>query len=180
MAVLCRLSYSSALPDDMIEAVPMGRPAIAAIVAVFVLGACSSPPTSRSDGGSGPTFGEGSLVIQTEAGEVRLRVQVADSSEERARGLMFREELPPDAGMVFLHDDPTLGTFWMKNTLIPLSLAVWDPSGRIRSILDMEPCREEPCPSYDPEAAWVGAVEVNRGFFDRHGVQVGDLVRLES
>jgi uncharacterized membrane protein (UPF0127 family) len=165
------------LSHDMIEAVPMGRPAIAVLVAVILLGACSS--RSNSDKAFGPDFAEGRLVIQTESGEVRVRVQVADSSEERTRGLMFREELPPDAGMVFLHDDVTTGTFWMKDTLIPLSLAVWGPDGRIRSILDMEPCREDSCPSYDPQTSWIGAVEVNQGFFDRHGVQVGDLVRLD-
>jgi uncharacterized protein len=164
----------------MIEAVPMGRPAIAALVAIIVVGACSSPPSPSGDGGWAAGFGEAALVIQTSSGEVRLRVQVADSPEERTRGLMFRQELPPDGGMVFLEEEPTRGTFWMKDTLIPLSLAVWGPPGRIRSILDMEPCPEEPCPSYDPEAVWVGAVEVNRGFFDRHGVEVGDLVRLEQ
>ena len=155
----------------------MGRPAIAALMAAFVLGACSLNPFG--DGGPEPVFGEATLVIQTDSGEVHVEVEVADSPEERARGLMFREELPPDGGMVFLQEAPTRGTFWMKDTLIPLSLAVWGPDGRIRSILDMEPCPEEPCPSYDPEAAWVGAVEVNRGFLDRNGVQGGDLVRLE-
>jgi uncharacterized membrane protein (UPF0127 family) len=163
----------------MIEAVPMGRPAIAALMAVVVLGACSSPPPSSGDGAGEPAFGEASLVIQTDRGDVRLRVQVADTTEERTRGLMFVEELPPDEGMVFLHDEPIRGTFHMKDTLIPLSLAVWGPNGRIRSMLDMEPCPEEPCRSYDPAAAWVGAVEVNQGFFDQRGVQVGDLVRLE-
>ena len=158
----------------------MGRPAIAALAAVVLLAACSSPPTSSSDGARAPAFGEATLVIETASGDVRLRVQVADSPEEWTRGLMFVEELPPDEGMVFLHDEPINGMFHMKDTLIPLSLAVWGSNGRIRSMLDMEPCPEEPCRSYDPAAAWVGAVEVNQGFFDRRGVQVGDLVRLES
>jgi uncharacterized membrane protein (UPF0127 family) len=159
----------------MIEAVPMGRPAIAAFAAVMLLGACGSPRDRASE----PTFGDARLLIRTDAGEVELLVEVADSPEQRARGLMFREELPPNQGMVFLHDEPGGGSFWMKNTLIPLSLAVWDQDGVIRSILDMEPCREDPCPTYDPEVSWVGAVEVNQGFFDRSGVEVGDRVRLE-
>jgi uncharacterized membrane protein (UPF0127 family) len=159
----------------MIEAVPMGRPAIAALVAVMVLGACS-----RSDLIPGPVFGEGILVIQTDSGKVKVRVEVADSAKERARGLMFREELAREAGMVFLEDEPTTGGFWMKNTLIPLSIAFWDREERILAILDMEPCAEQQCPVYYPEVAWVGAVEVNQGFFDRHGVRVGDVVRLEQ
>lgn len=147
----------------------MGRPVIAALMAAFVLGACSPEPS----------FGKGSLIIQTESRSVRIRVEVADSSEERARGLMFRDELPPDAGMVFLVEDATSGGFWMKNTRIPLSIAFWDRKQRILSILDMEPCQEDSCPVYYPGVTWTGAVEVNQGFFDLHGVQVGDLVRLE-
>ena len=156
----------------------MSRPAIAALVTALFLAACS-PGSSPADGTSGPSFGEATLIIETESGEVRLRVEVADTPEERSQGLMFREELAPDGGMVFLHDEETTGAFWMKDTLIPLSLAVWGPDGRIRSVLDMEPCREDSCPSYDPEVSWVGAVEVNQGFFDRTGVEVGDRVRLE-
>jgi hypothetical protein len=163
----------------MIEAVPMGRPAIAVLAGVIALFACS-PRASPGDGTPEPGFGDAVLVVETDSGEVRIRVEVADSPEERARGLMFREELAPDGGMMFLHDEPTGGTFWMKDTLIPLSLAVWGPDGRIGAILDMEPCREDLCPLYDPEVSWIGAVEVNQGFFGRNGVSVGDRVRLEQ
>jgi hypothetical protein len=163
----------------MIEAVLMGRPAIAVLASMIALGACS-PAATPSDASPEPEFGDASLVIQTDSGEVRVRVEVADSPEERARGLMSREELPPDGGMVFLEEEATWGGFWMKDTLIPLSLAVWGPDGGIRSILDMEPCRENLCPTYDPEVSWVGAVEVNQGFFDLHGVELGDRVRLEQ
>ena len=156
----------------------MVRPVIAALLTALFLTACSPEPP----GGQGtpePAFGEGTLVIQTGSERVALRVEVADSPEERARGLMFREELAASAGMVFLPDAPSDGAFWMKNTLIPLSVAFWDEDQRIQVILDMEPCREEPCPLYDPGVVWSGAVEVNQGFFERHGVRVGDRVRLE-
>ncbi len=156
----------------------MGRPAIAVLAGMFALGACSPRP-SPADGIPEPSYGEASLVIQTGPGEVRVRVELADEPEEQTRGLMFREELPPEAGMVFLHQEPRPGTFWMNDPLIPLSLAVWGEDGRIGAILDMEPCPEDPCPHYDPGVSWVGAVEVNRGFFERHGVQLGDSVRLE-
>jgi uncharacterized membrane protein (UPF0127 family) len=163
----------------MIEAVPMGRPAIAVLAGMIVMGACS-PPGSPGTALPEPRFDEATLIVQTESGAVRIRVEVADSPDERARGLMFREELPPDGGMVFLPEEITWGTFWMKDTLIPLSLAVWGQGGHIKSILDMEPCREDPCPSYNPQVPWIGAVEVNMGFFERHGVEVGDRVRLEQ
>jgi uncharacterized protein len=120
------------------------------------------------------------LVIETANGEVELNVEIADSPEERLRGLMNRRTLPEDAGMLFTHQVPTQSSFWMKNTLIPLSLAVWGPDRKIAAILDMEPCRADPCEHYGTGVPWVGALEVNQGFFEQHGVKVGDEIRLED
>ena len=92
---------------------------------------------------------------------------------------MGRRSLPPDAGMVFLEDGPTDASFWMKDTLIPLSIAFWGSDERIVDLQDMEPCRADPCPLYRSTAPYVGAVEANRGFFEAHGVTLGDLVRLD-
>ncbi len=92
---------------------------------------------------------------------------------------MRRRYLAPNAGMAFLFDRPTENRFWMKNTLIPLSIAFWDEAGRIVSIVDMAPCREDPCPLYSAGTSYIGAVEVNRGFFKAHGVKVGDRVDLQ-
>ncbi len=91
---------------------------------------------------------------------------------------MGRRSLAPDAGMVFLEDGPTDATFWMKDTLLPLSIAFWGTDGRIVDLQDMAPCRADPCPRYRSTAPYVGAVEVNLGFFAAHGVRVGDTVRL--
>jgi uncharacterized membrane protein (UPF0127 family) len=121
---------------------------------------------------------EPQLIIETAEGEVEVTVEIADTPEEQQRGLMNREELAPNAGMVFVHNTPTESNFWMKNTLIPLSLAVWGKGGTIAAILDMEPCRADPCEIYTPGVPWVGALEVNQGFFEEHGVKVGDQVRL--
>ena len=145
-----------------------------AALAAGALGACGD---DRDEPQSG--LPRGRLTISTDEGDVSLDVEIAETSEQKSTGLMLRESLPDDAGMVFLEPDPQRISFTMRNTLIPLSLAVWGPDGRIRGIIDMDPCRSEPCPSYDPGAAWVGAVEVNQGFFEEHGVEVGDAVRLE-
>jgi uncharacterized membrane protein (UPF0127 family) len=120
------------------------------------------------------------LLIETSDGEVTVEVEVADDQGERAQGLMGRTELAPDAGMVFLFPEPTRGAFWMKDTLIPLSIAFYDDEGRILRILDMEPCRRDPCRLYDPEVAYRGALEVNQGAFARWNVGEGDRVRLEE
>jgi uncharacterized membrane protein (UPF0127 family) len=80
--------------------------------------------------------------------------------------------------MAFLFDGSTSEVFWMKDTLIPLSIAFWDGRGRIVAIMDMAPCRADPCPTYGPGVPYAGAVEVNEGFFRQHGVEVGNTVEL--
>lgn len=118
------------------------------------------------------------MVFDTSAGVTRVRVEVADTPAARERGLMGRARLDADAGMAFVWDEDTSGPFWMKDTLIPLSVAFVDGGGRVVRILDMEPCRADPCPSYDPRTTYRAAVEVNRGTFERLGVRVGDRARL--
>ena len=118
------------------------------------------------------------LSIRTDDGTVSLEVQVADTPAERRTGLMGRESLSPYDGMVFLWEEPVVSTFWMKDTLIPLSIAFYDNSGRILRILDMEPCRKDPCPVYDPSAVYRGALEVDKGAFRRWRVKEGDTLRV--
>ena len=118
-------------------------------------------------------------TITTAAGNpVVVHVEVADSPDERATGLMNRESLPQDQGMVFLWEEPIEASFWMKDTLIPLSVGFWDEDGRILAILDMQPCEADPCPVYDPEVPFSGAIEVNQGFFEEHGIERGDRIEL--
>ena len=118
------------------------------------------------------------LSIRTSGGTVSLEVQVADTPGERQTGLMGRESLSPYDGMAFVWDEPVESSFWMKDTLIPLSIAFWDEDGRIISILDMDPCLGDPCPSYGPGEPFIGALEVRQGTLARHGVAVGDHVEL--
>jgi len=120
------------------------------------------------------------VSVETATGEFEVPVEVADSPDEREVGLMNRESLPPDAGMIFLFEDDTSGGFWMKNTLIPLSIAFADAEGTIVSILDMEPCEADPCEIYDPGVPYRSALEVNQGAFSRWGVEEGDRLTLPS
>ena len=112
--------------------------------------------------------------------EVTVAVEIADTESERERGLMSRTSLPEDEGMVFMFPETHRGPFWMKDTLIPLSIAFYDGGGRILRILDMAPCKSDPCELYDPEVAYRGALEVNRGAFERWGVSEGDRLRITS
>jgi uncharacterized membrane protein (UPF0127 family) len=117
-------------------------------------------------------------VLDTGERRVRLTVEVADEADEWRVGLMHRRSLARNAGMVFLFPRPTQGGFWMKNTLIPLSIAFFDGRGRILRIMVMTPCRADPCPVYDPRVAYRGALEVNRGSFGRWGARRGDTIRV--
>jgi uncharacterized membrane protein (UPF0127 family) len=144
----------------------MGWFALAALL--FVIPACGGDGSRE-----GPT-----VVLQAGDQSTTVAVEVADSPDERSVGLSGREELPADAGMLFLFDGPVTQGFWMKDTLIPLSIAFLDADGRIVAVRSMEPCRREPCPLYEPGRLYSSALEVNDGAFDRWGVGVGDRVLL--
>ncbi len=128
---------------------------------------------------TGPVFESGTVVIESAHGDVEVEVEIAETPVQQQLGLMHRESLAREAGMVFVFAKETRGGFWMKNTLIPLSIAFFDRDGKILRILDMEPCDAEPCPVYDPEVAYRGALEVNRGAFGEWGVSEGDRLRVE-
>lgn len=145
-----------------------------AMVLVLLFGAaCGSSPEAAQ--GSGDTA---TLQIRTDAGVRSFDVEVADTTDERRTGLMGRQTLSPYDGMAFLWTDPVQSSFWMKDTLIPLSIAFWDADGTIVSIMDMQPCMADPCPTYGPDAPFVGAVEVAQGELEHNGVGVGDTVDL--
>jgi uncharacterized membrane protein (UPF0127 family) len=107
-------------------------------------------------------------------GNVRITAEVAATREDRSRGLMHRESLPEDHGMLFIYPDEAPLAFWMRNTPLPLSIAFADGGGRIFRIADMEPHSEQPVPSGRPARY---ALEMNRGWFERRGVLVGDEIR---
>ena len=109
-----------------------------------------------------------------------LHVWVADSDAERAKGLMGVTQLAPNQGMAFLFDGPSIESFWMKDTLIPLSVAFVDAKGGVVTIREMEPCRSDPCPTYDSDAPYVMAIEANRGWFEDNGVRIGDPTSLTA
>ena len=125
-----------------------------------------------------PSFPPARALIDTGDDSVLVNLEIAESVEQQEFGLMHRESFPVDCGMAFLFMEERSGAFWMKNTLIPLSIAFFDEEGKILAILDMEPCEKDPCELYDPGVPYHGALEVNQGFFDEHGVEVGDEISI--
>jgi uncharacterized protein len=106
-------------------------------------------------------------------GAHRLKVEVVANDEDRAKGLMFRQKLGRDEGMLFVFDQPAYHSMWMKNTLIPLSVAFVDAGGTILNILDMEPQTLDSHMSAGPS---IYAIETNRGWFEGKQVKAGDKV----
>jgi uncharacterized protein len=112
-------------------------------------------------------------TIPLRLGAATATAEVADDATERAAGLMFRTEMAPDAGMLFVYGEERPRSFWMKNTPLPLSIAFLSSTGRVVSILDMEPLSTRPVLS---GAGAMYALEMNQGWFARRGVKVGDKV----
>jgi uncharacterized protein len=119
-------------------------------------------------------------IIKATSGKktIQLTVQVADTPQKRDKGLMFVEKLPENVGMLFVFSAKRYGGFWMKNTFIPLSIAFLDSDGKILKILDMLPCKEDICPTYDPELFYHYALEVNLGWFAKNQIKEGDYIVL--
>lgn len=132
-------------------------------------------------GGPPPTVRPTSTVeFETDSGSVLLLVDLATTEAERARGLQGVEELERGHGMAFVFDRPTTGSFWMKDTLIPLSIAFVGEDHRVIAVRDMEPCTADPCPTYGAGGAYVLAIETNLGWFDAAGIGVGSRAVLRG
>lgn len=116
-------------------------------------------------------------VVLSDGGRVaRVRVQVADTPDRQQVGLMCRNSLDPDAGMLFTFPASVRTSFWMKNTLIPLAIAFIDANWHIIQIMEMpvppDPTSDDPSkfPIYDPHRPFRYALEVNAGFFKAHEI----------
>ena len=116
-------------------------------------------------------------TVSLAVGDHVFQVEIADTPDERQRGLMFRDEMAADAGMLFVFPDSRPRSFWMKDTRIPLSIAYVAADGRILEIHDMEPLSTTPVPSRYPARY---ALEVNQGRFDEVGVTVDDRIDLSA
>ncbi len=133
-----------------------------------------------ASGACGPTGPPAPPFVAIEAAEATrfVRVEIAETDAARERGLMGRTSIDEDAGMLFVWPDDTSSAFWMKDTLIRLTVAFVSADGRIVRMFDMEPCTADPCPLYDPREMYRMALEVRQGALDHKGVRVGDRIRV--
>lgn len=134
-----------------------------ALVLLVVLQGCAVPPTVELRG-------------------ARFTVEIADTDARRERGLMFRDHLPADAGMLFLFDEEEPRAFWMKNCRIALDILYFDAGLRlVGQALEVPPCSlGNNCPAYPSGAPARYVLEVNPGTARKLGVQLGDVLKVEG
>lgn len=137
------------------------------VIFVMMVAACRD-----GDGSVGRSY---DLRVSQEGREVSIRVEVASTPEERQKGLMHRDHLDEDAGMLFLFAADGRGGFWMRNTLVPLDIAYVGADGRVQEVRAAKPLDET---ILTPAAPYRYVLEVNQGWFERHGLGVGALLTL--
>lgn len=136
---------------------------IVALPLIVTLG-CSRPPKA---------------AFVTPAGKIEVRLTVARTAEERERGLMFKNRLDDEEGMLFLFEDEQPHRFWMKHTFVPLDIVFLDENGCVVDVLENLPiCPSEPCPVYSSRVPSRTALELKAGFARRHGIRRGTKVEL--
>ena len=117
------------------------------------------------------------LKIPLYINKKEIWVEVAKTPAERAKGLMGRKHLGQEEGMLFIFETEDHHAFWMKDTLIPLSIAFIDKSGSIVEIADMKPLSLD---SHSPPKPVLYALEMKKGWFSTNGIKVGDIVRFSK
>jgi uncharacterized membrane protein (UPF0127 family) len=122
-------------------------------------------------------FEKQELVIKCGGNELPIIAEIARSPAQHEQGLMYRKELKDGYGMLFVFDRDTTMSFWMKNTLIPLSIAYIAYDGRILEIYDMEPGNLNPVHSRRSARF---ALEVPQGWFSRAGIKIGDRLDISG
>jgi uncharacterized protein len=148
------------------------------IAVFFVLIACGMNTKTPTANGEQRTA-NGPRVIFPDG--TAIQVELATDDATREQGLMFRDHLANDRGMIFFFLQSGDYPFWMKNTLIPLDMIWIDEQKRIVHIAhDVPPCKADPCPSYDPGAFSRYVLEVAAGVAARHGLANGQTLRFEA
>ena len=128
-------------------------------------------------GGCEPKSVSGLATVPMEIGSKTFTLEVADRTESRTYGLMRRDSMPADHGMIFVFDKDEQRGFWMKNTRIPLDIIFVDSAGKVVSVKQMKPYDLSSTPSDGPAQY---AIELNKGAAEAAGVKAGMTLKLPS
>jgi uncharacterized protein len=113
-------------------------------------------------------------TVNLTAGMYVIKAELARTPEQQATGMMFRREMPGNEGMLFVNEEPGVRCFWMKNTLLPLTIAFIADDGTIVNLADMQPQSERSHCSAQPVRY---ALEMNQGWFAKRGIGPGFRLR---
>jgi len=108
--------------------------------------------------------------------ETCFQLEIAQTPEARIQGLMFRDYLLENSGMLFIFQKPQIHNFWMKNTLIPLDIIWLDKNSKVIYIQTLQPCQEQTCPSYGPNQDSKYVLELNAGTAEKINLKIGDKI----
>lgn len=157
------------------------RAVLAILILILILPACGGPSGTTAITASGtPTGFEWVAVRLTEAdGSVCERcLLLAETAEQHRRGLMRVTSLGGFDGIAFRYAEPTSTEFWMRDTVLPLSIAFYDAAGGQLDTFAMDPCSTTSCPSFGPQTPFSVAVEVAQGELDELGFTAGATLEL--
>ncbi|MCF7866523.1 DUF192 domain-containing protein [Candidatus Woesearchaeota archaeon] len=109
-----------------------------------------------------------------------FNIEIVNTPETRQIGLMNREYLPENEGMLFIFEKSGNYPFWMKNTLIPLDIIWINQNKKIEKIMSATPCKEEPCTIYDPEKQALYVLEINANITAEKNMKEGDTIEFKN
>jgi uncharacterized membrane protein (UPF0127 family) len=119
------------------------------------------------------------VTAQVQIGQQTISLEVAKTLDQRSRGLMYRTELAPNHGMLFLFETTERLSFWMKNMLIPLDI-VFLKDGEVKQIATAVPCPTDPCPLYSSQTPVNQVLELPAGKTRALGIKVGDRLSFQQ
>jgi uncharacterized protein len=162
---------ASATPEAQATPVsPVASPTVSSTP--FRSPTASTPPAPSTR--SGELDENGFHTAQIQIGTETLEVELAETPQQQAKGLRFRQTLDENDGMLFVFPAPQRVSFWMKDASIPLSIAFIQSDGKIIQIRPMQPYDETPVPSLSDTVAY--ALLVSQGWFERHGIAAGTVI----
>jgi uncharacterized protein len=158
---------------------PVRKIFVAALSLAFISGFIPDfIPGARADGSvnEGPRFSTRHIQL----GSHLIKVEIADTDDRREHGLMFRKKLDANSGMLFIFENEDRRSFWMKNTLIPLSIGYFNQEKKLLEVIDMQPAilgatRPKTYPSHHKS---MYGLEMNLGWFERNKIKAGEKFKF--
>ena len=154
------------------------------VAALILLSGCSTlSSVKKMTANASPQIEQGQQLPTTAIAKISdttIQLEVAQTPQQQATGLMFRESLADDRGMLFPFPNERMARFWMKNVPISLDMIFLNGDRVVGIASDVPPCEAEPCPVYGPNALVDGVIELRGGRAQELAVEVGDTIEIVS